>query len=183
MVHLVFMDDIFETEFKVTPNNLVKGMTWGIGLLFLCMTIIIPFLLYSFAPEEEFISIILLILFTVTFSISLIGAWVYSPQTYFVSDKNIRIQRPINSISIPVHKIKKIEPFKFNVFKTIRKWGNSGIFSITGLLYTKEHGDFWVYAKNDNYVMIYADKKYVLSPDDKELFIQTVTSRIEKSKK
>jgi hypothetical protein len=177
------MNDLFETEFQVTPNNLVKGMTWGLGLLFLCMGIFIPLLTFLYANEEEYLWLFLLILFSVIFGLTYIGAWAYSVQTYFVSDKNIRIQRPINSISIPVNKIKKIEPFKLNVFKTIRKWGNSGIFSITGLLYTKEHGDFWVYAKNDNYVMIYADKKYVLSPDDKELFIQTVKSRIEKSKK
>ena len=171
------MNDIFETEFKVTPNNLVKSMTWGFGLVFLCMGIFIPLLTFLYANEEEYLWLFLLILFSVIFGSTYISAWAYSPQTYFVSDRSIRIQRPVKSISIPINKIKKIEPTEINVFKTIRKWGNSGLF------YTKQNGDFWVYAKNNNFVMIHADKKYVLSPDDKELFIQTVTSRIEKSKK
>jgi hypothetical protein len=177
------MDDIFETEFQVTPNTLVKGVTWGLGLLFLCIIIFIPLATYLYEDEVEFLWLYLLILFTLIFASTYIGAWAYSPQTYFVSDKTIRIQRPVKSISIPVNKLTRIEPIKINVFKTIRKWGNGGLFSITGLFYTKEHGDFWVYAKNNNYIMLYADKKYVLSPDDKELFMQTVKSKIERNKK
>ena len=178
------MNEIFETEFKVTPSTLVKGVTWGILLLFICMTILIPSSIYLFEEAEaEYLWLYLFIIFAATFSVIFIGAWAYSPQTYFVSDKNIRIKRPVNSISIPIKKTVKIEPIDINKFKTFRKWGNGGIFSSTGLFYTKEHGDFWIYTKNDNYVMVHADKKYVLSPDDKELFIHTVTSKLGREKK
>jgi len=39
---------------------------------------------------------------------------------------------------------------------------------------------FLMYAKNDKFVMIYADKKYVLSPDEKERFIIEVKNKLEK---
>jgi hypothetical protein len=177
------MEDIFETEFKVTPNNLVNGVTWGIGILFLCMGAIIPYFTYQYEKDEKFLWLYLLILFSLIFGLTYIGAWLYSPQTYFVSDKNIRIQRPVKPIIIPFTEINMVETTDINPLKTIRKWGNGGIFSIMGLFHSKKDGDFWVYAKNNNYIMIHADKKYVVSPDDKELFIQYVQSKIDRQKK
>ncbi len=174
------MDTTFETEYKVTPNRLVNGMTWGLSLMLLCMAIIIPLMTYIYEEEGSYVWLMLLIMFAMLFSAILAGAWAYSPRTYFLSDKGIRIDRPINSITIPLKKIKKVEDIKLNIFKTLRKWGNSGLFSVSGSFYNKTHGNFWIYAKNDNYVMLHAEKKYVISPDDKELFIQAVAGKIGK---
>ena len=173
----------FETEFRVTPNRLVKGMTWGVALMFLCMGTIIPLATYLYDEEGSYVGLMLLIMFAALFSAILAGAWAYSPRSYYLSDKVIRIDRPINSITIPMNKIKKVEEIDFNPLKTIKKWGNSGLFSMTGSFYNKTHGNFWMYAKNDNFVMIHANKKYVLSPDDKELFIKTIGGKIERIKK
>ena len=174
------MASTFETEYTVTPNRLVKGVTWGVNLMFLCMIIIIPFATYIYDEEGSYVWLLLLILFAVIFSGILVGAWVYSPKAYFLSDKDIRIERPINSMTIPLKSIKKVESIEINLFKTIRKWGNGGLYSMTGSFYNRTHGSFWMYAKNDNYVMIHADEKYVVSPDDKALFIQSVEGKLEK---
>lgn len=177
------MATTFETEYKVTPNRLVKGMTWGFALMFLCMIVIIPLATYIYDEEGSYIWLMLLIMFAAIFSAVFTGAWAYSPRAYFLSDKGIRIDRPINSITIPMKEINKVEEIDFNPLKTLKKWGNSGLFSMTGSFYNKTHGNFWMYAKNDNYVMIHADKKYVLSPDDKEFFIKTIEGKTERIKK
>ena len=70
-----------------------------------------------------------------------------------------------------------------NPLRTIRLWANGGLFSLSGIFYNKTDGKFLMYAKNEKYVMIYADKKYVLSPDEKEQFIIEVENKLEKAGK
>ncbi|MCK5561051.1 MAG: hypothetical protein KAJ51_10675, partial [Thermoplasmata archaeon] len=108
---------------------------------------------------------------------------IYSPKKYTLSEKEIRIIRPISSISIPINEINKVEDKEINVFKTIRLWANGGVFSLSGVFYNKQDGKFWMYAKNSRYIMIHARKKYVLSPDEKEQFIIKVKNYLGKQKK
>jgi hypothetical protein len=176
------MADIFETEYEITPGRLVKIITYFIIYLFVFLIVFIPIMVYSIEGEEfqAFIIIFLLLIIMVPI---LIGSWAYSPQKYIVSEKRIKIVRPINSVSIPLHEITKVEDRIINPLKTIRLWANGGLFSLSGTYYNKTDGKFLMYAKNDNYVMIYADKKYVLSPDEKERFMIEVQNKLEKAGK
>jgi len=176
------MAELFETEYQISPSNLVKGVTWGVSFLFIIMIVIIPTITF-YLDDDLTLALRLFVLFLGIMIPILAGAWAYSPKKYIITEKNIRIVRPVNTIEIPINKVKKVEEKDVNVFKTVRTWGNGGLFSFTGAFYNKTDGKFWMYAKNSNYVMIYADKKLILSPDDKELFINQIRSYIKKYSK
>ncbi|UCH89889.1 MAG: hypothetical protein JSV49_04395 [Thermoplasmata archaeon] len=176
------MPEGFATDYTVTPNKFVTGITWFVIIMFLVMATIIPVVIYiterHLLATFGFIALILSV-----FIPTLLLSWAYSPQKYEVTDEKITIVRPRNPIVIPLAKIIKVEPKDFKAHKLMRKWGNGGLFSITGKFWSKSEGNFWCYGKNDNYVMLHADKKWVVTPDDKEIFIQDVRSKVERARK
>jgi hypothetical protein len=111
------------------------------------------------------------------------GTWAFAPTKYSLTDKEIIIRRPAKDLVIPLSELTKVEKKDIKVFKTIRTAGNGGLFAFTGSFYNKADGTFWMYCKNKNYVMLHGKKKYVLSPDDKELFITDISAKMEKIKK
>ena len=173
------MPEILENEYTITPGSLVKGVTGFIIILFVLMASVIPYSIY-FYEEDIFFSIMFLILILSIFIPLLVGSWAYSPKKYVVSEKGLGIVRPINAIFIPLKTITKIEDREINPLKIIRLWGNGGVFSLSGSFYNKTDGKFWMYAKNNKFVMVYADKKYVVSPDEKEMFMIELRNKIEK---
>ena len=172
-----------ETEYTITAGNLIKGLTMFVVILLLFIAIFVPFSLYYY--EGEPMAALYLGLFFSAIFLLIIGlTWAYSPQKYTVSDTGIRIIRPLSSFLISISKIKKIEDRTYSNLKLWKMGGNGGLFSFTGSFYTKEDGKFWMYAKNNNYVMIYTtEKKFVLSPDEKEQFMLDVNSRLNRNKK
>jgi hypothetical protein len=178
------MPAALEREYHITAGSLVKSMTGFVIALFIFLTLFMPFVIYYLEPEEGILpAIMIVIIDLVVFIPILIGAWVYSPKKYVVSEAIVHILRPIRSIMIPIKDITSVEEKEVSVFKTVRLWANGGIFSMTGAYYNKSNGKFWMYVKNNNYVMITADKKYVLSPDEKEQFIIQLKNHIGKYNK
>lgn len=175
------MLETYETEYTVTPGPLVKNMTIFVIVLCIVMDAVIPFSIYYY-ENDAFIALMVSGLITVIFIPLFIGAWAYSPQKYTTSEKGVRIVRPVGSILIPIGEITKVEDKQVSYFKTIRLWANGGLFSMSGKFYNEADGQFWMYAKNNNYVMLYAKTKWVVSPDDRELFITDIKSKIEKQR-
>jgi hypothetical protein len=176
------MPGSLETDFEIGMGNMVKGMTGFVFVLFIILTFILPITIYDL-EGEFYVSLYIFILLTIIFIPIFIGGYIYSPTKYTLSEDEIKIIRPVSSISIPIYEIKKVEDKEINVFKTIRLWANGGVFSLSGAYYNKQDGKFWMYAKNSRYVMIHAKKKYVLSPDEKEQFIIMVKNYLGKHKK
>lgn len=176
------MPGSLETDFEVSMGNMVKGMTGFVFGMFILLTFILPIIIYDFKGDLEF-SIYFFILLLIIFIPIFIGAFMYSPTKYTLSEKEIKVNRPVSSISIPFTEIKNVEDKEINMFKTIMLWANGGVFSLSGAYYNKQDGKFWMYAKNSRYVMIHAKKKYVLSPDEKEQFIIMVKNYLGKHKK
>jgi hypothetical protein len=176
------MLDTFESEYTVTPGRLVNIATYSVILLLLFICILPPFFAYYFENDLYIALLILAIDMAVMIPI-IIGAWAYSPKIYSVSEKFVKIKRPAKDIIIPLAEIRKVEEKEVKLFKTIRLWANGGIFSMSGKFYNKLDGTFWMYAKNKNYVMIHAGEKWVISPDDKEIFIQDLKGKMERLKR
>ena len=174
--------ETFETEYTVTPGRTVKIATWAIFILFISIAVIVPFLIYILGGA--FFEIMIFVILDVgIFTAVFIGAWAYSPTKYSTTESEVKIFRPINTISIPMKEIKKVEDKEISMFKTIKLWANSGVLSMSGQFYNKSDGKFWMYTKNDRYVMIHAKERWVVSPDDKEVFINDVKGKLEKRRK
>jgi len=173
------MSDLFEIEYKVSSGKIVKRITFFVVILFIFLGVGIPALLYFI---EGFTQVFLLTtaLTLVIYASILGGVWAFSVQSYSISEKAITINRPIKSFTIPVNTITSIEERDFKFGKLRKKMGNNGLFSFTGSFYTKEDGTMWFYAKNANYVLIHADKKYVLSPDDRFMFMNQIKKYIDR---
>ncbi len=160
-----------EREYSVTADRYVKSVTIGVIALLASFFVLIP--LYIYVKKGNFSDIYYVIALMLALYIPIIlGAWAYSPQKYIVSDKEIIIKRPLKSIEIPVERISRIEKSDLNAMRALRLFGNGGLFSITGRFWSKELGTMYFYAKNRNYVLIHADKLYVLSPDKRDEFIE-----------
>ena len=82
-----------------------------------------------------------------------------------------------------MEEITKVEERDFKAYKMVRKFGNGGLYSVSGKFWTKADGTFQAYGKNNNWVMIYAKEKWAVSPDEKELFITDLKGRVEKYKR
>lgn len=147
--------------------------------MFLILAIIVPPVI--FFTEGDIPGALLFLLLMAGIGIPVFyGSWHYSPQKYKVSEKGVFIIRPAANIVIPIKEINKVEPKDYKSYKLLRKWGNGGLFSISGKFWNKADGDFWCYGKNTNFVMLHADKKWVVTPDEKELFITDVKGKMEK---
>ncbi len=171
---------VFDREYSVTPGKVVKVITGFIVSMFAFMLIVTPMIVYLI-EVESFIAFYLFILLGVIIIPTILGAWAYSPNKYILSSHSIKIIRPISAITIPLKDIQKVEPRDINTLNTVRLWANGGLFSMSGLFYNKEDGKFWVHAKNNNYIMIHGNnKKYVISPDERDVFLLDITSKLYK---
>jgi hypothetical protein len=173
------MAEMLKSEYTVTAGSMVKGLTLFVIAMFIAIAIFTPLGVY-YTEKELLISILLLILVICIFIPIIIGSWAYSPQKYIVTEKGITIVRPYKPLFIPIKEITEVEDKEIAIFKTVQLGANGGLFSLSGAYYNKTDGKFWMYAKNDKYVMIHAAKKYVLSPDDKERFIIELKSFVSK---
>ena len=176
---LISMSDLFEIEYKVSSGKTVKRITFFVVILFIGLGVGIPASMYL-AEGITPVFLITTILTLVIYISILGGAWAFSPHSYSVSEKAIKINRPIMSFSIPINTITDIEERDFKFTQMRKKMGNNGLFSITGSFSIKGDGTVWFYAKNSNYVMIHADKKYVLSPDDRFMFVNQINKHIDR---
>lgn len=159
---------------------MVKGLTVFVIVMFIAISIFTPLSVYYLENNDLLLSILLSILVICIFIPIIIGAWAYSPQKYIVTEKGITIVRPYKPIFISIKEITEVENKEIAIFKTVKLWANGGLFSLSGAYYNKTDGKFWMYAKNDKYVMVHAAKKFVLSPDDKERFIIELKSFVSK---
>jgi hypothetical protein len=174
-------EDMFGTDYNITPDNLVKGMTYLVIFIFIFMGVIITSSII-FIEEDIMAALVFVVIILVVAIPTLYFSWVTSPSSYMISAKGVTIQRPWKPILIPMNKIKNVESIEISYTRTMRA-GNGGIFSISGKFYNKKEGWFWMYIKNKNFVKIEADKKWVVSPDDRELFITDLKGKLEKAQK
>lgn len=173
------MKDPMAIEYEVTPGKMVRGLTIGVILLFIALGVGIPLLIY-YIDGMGFVLMLTTVFQVALFLVILLLSLAYSPRFYLLSEKGVTIDMPIKPVSIPIGTITKVEERDFKAHKLVKKWGNSGLFSISGNFWDKAEGNMKFYAKNNNYVMIYAEHKYVLSPDDRFLFVSHLRNYVEK---
>jgi len=174
------MSEIYGTDYSVSPTKFVTGLTYGLALVFIILGTIVPFIILL---DDEG-GLLPAVLFTLLMAGIMIPvyyiSWVYSPKKYIISERGVSIIRPKNDIVIPMEEISKVEEREFKNYKMLRKWGNGGLYSVSGKFWTKADGTFWAYGKNNNWVMIHAKSNWAVSPDERELFMTDLKGRIEK---
>jgi len=186
-------DDIFKHEYSVTPSRFVKMVT-GIVIVIIVIVMIVVAIIPLFPevdedyPEDEEGELWLFLFLSVGIPILMIAVlilpYLYIPKKYATTSSALVIERSLSPISIPYSSIKNIyhDP-ETNYLKSIRLWGNGGLYGFTGTFRNSKLGKFYMYARNNNYVVIEAQKKYVISPDEAPLLVQDVMNQLKKGKK
>lgn len=168
--------------FKASLGKSVKIITFIFVGLFLLIGIVLMGLFIVSLFEEPFNrkSIMLPI---VTFGILGLLYWIYAGRTigYEISNEGVKIVKGNDFEFIKKDTILEVKNIEYSDLRfSIRTFGNGGLFGYSGSFRNKKFDDMtWFLTRKDTLVMIVTEKqKFVLSPDDRELFITKASELI-----
>ena len=111
-------------------------------------------------------------------SVTLFITFLYAPLGYEINPQNISIIRRVNSFVIPRSEILSIEPLSDDEMgRAWRLFGNGGMFGYIGWFSSSKQGRMrWFVSQRKNYIAITLQnhKKYIVSPDDVDGFMQAM---------
>ena len=159
--------------FKSSLDKTSKAITAGIMMLFVILFIIS----YPFSGKEN----VTTSLFSgLLFMVITIVAYAFSTKSIEVDTSNLSINRPFDKVVILLSDIIKIEKIDYKDLSfAMRKFGSGGLFGYFGKFWNKQQGSMtWYVTDMKNPVMIETKngKKIVLTPDDREQFLEQFTA-------
>ena len=111
----------------------------------------------------------------VTLGVFVIGA-AMAPRGYAIRDGILRIERRVAAIEIPLASIRAVERLpEASLAGSVRTLGSGGFFGYYGRFRNGTLGDYRMYATRcGGYVLVRADRPYVLTPDSPDRFIDAL---------
>lgn len=155
--------------YKTSLDNLAKGITIGITLLF-AKIIIGQFSLISHKGQA------LPIYTTVGLVLIYLIAFAFRPVNYQLSGEQLIIQRPLTNVKIQREHIKSIVLLdKKTLYGTIRTLGVGGLFGYYGKFANGNLGIMtWYATRKDRAVLVQTidNRKIIITPDDPDQFVK-----------
>jgi hypothetical protein len=95
---------------------------------------------------------------------------------YRASPQGIEIERFGWTTQLPLTGLKSITADPLALAGSIRRWGNGGFFSITGIYSNARYGRFRAWATDPTRAVVleFAEHSVILTPDDPRRFVQEV---------
>jgi hypothetical protein len=156
--------------YSVAPMDrlawIVTAYITGLTGVFIILGVLLPASRFLLAPAAALLLVIWM-------------SWQIAPKRCELTGDVLVIVRgwPFRDISIPVGEIREVTRVKISPF-TIRSFGVGGLFSWSGWFWNREIGSFFAEITNiGRTVLIDAGKKYVISPEVPEQFVQDIQSR------
>ena len=150
-------------------DNLAKGVTAAISVLFAVIIVAQLFLYRSGSPITAIITTILILIIYVV-------SYLFRPTGYELTDENFIIHRAIKDVVIKKASIREvILPSSEQMRWTIRTFGVGGLFGYYGKFVNWKLGNMTWYATRRNKIILImtADgKKLVITPDETEKFLR-----------
>ena len=147
-------------SFDASHDTLSKGVTGAVLVLLIAIAVLTHSLI------------------AVGFSaLGLVGAFLWSPLGYEISDGFLVVRRPIGSVRIALDRIRDVRPASIDDMSgCIRLFGSGGLFGYFGLYSTSRLGRNWWYVTNrDHRVVVTGDSiTAVVSPDEVDGFVAAV---------
>jgi hypothetical protein len=108
------------------------------------------------------------------------SCWALAPKGFIAEPGRVTVDRPIMPVKIVLRPGTIVEAAGAGLFDgSLRTMGNGGLFGYYGNFWKKEIGNYLLYAtRSDRLVLIDNGKKYFLTPDEPELFIEEVRRRL-----
>lgn len=105
-----------------------------------------------------------------------VGAALMGPRSYAIGERGLRIERWVKTIQIPFESIRVVERLNNDqLARSTRTFGTGGFFGWYGQFRNNTMGDYRMYAtRGDGYVVIHAERPYVLTPESPDGFIEAL---------
>lgn len=148
---------------------LLKAILLIAGLVFLVKSYLMQ------SASDRLLSLLL--------AITLISIFVYMlvviPQAIYLGEKQLFIKRAFNRKSIAYSSIKKVIPYN-EVQNDIRYFGSNGFLGYIGVMGSTQYGRYYSYVKNakQQIFILTTGKNYLLSCDNRDLFINELSKKI-----
>jgi hypothetical protein len=156
--------------YKASLDKIAKGVTIGVTVLLIFIIVIGSGVLTGKTDLIETITVFVLMLLV------FIPVLLYRPKGYEIDPEAIIIKRDVKDLRIEKKDIEFIRPLEREEMRgTIRTFAVGGIFGYFGKYLNSQLGGFIMYATNMNNLILIATKtgkKFVISPDDKNAFLQ-----------
>ena len=154
--------------YKASLDNLAKGITIGISILFLLIIIGNFSIIEEVSPAIPY--------FTATLLISVyIIAFALRPVNYELASEQLIIHRPIMDVKIDRKQIKTVELLaNGSLGWSLRIFGVGGLFGYYGKFANSKIGSMtWYATRRDKTVLVTTtnNKKIIVTPDEPEKFV------------
>jgi hypothetical protein len=109
----------------------------------------------------------------------IVGLFIALPFTvrgYRLTEKTLYVKRLLWLTEVPLDNLETITVSPNAMMKSIRTFGNGGLFSITGYYYNKTLGKYRIFATRLKNVVVlrFSDRVIVITPDQPELFKEKI---------
>ena len=164
--------------FEAPWDKLLKTVTYAVVAFLILETIVIAVALFLTASQT--MALLITFLIVVCNVVIILFSYLYAPQGFLIDETGITVVRKIAPVHIGIDQIKSVSRIeKERYIKSIRTFGNGGLFGYYGSFRNKELGSFKMYVTHRDYgVLITSDKNYVLTPDRSDEFVEVVRSYI-----
>ncbi|MBN2011797.1 hypothetical protein JW960_20880 [candidate division KSB1 bacterium] len=160
------------------------GATWGRALVAMSIIatiilIVIPFAGMSTIPNGDFIGKMFLLVLP---PVILISALMFVIRGYVLTDDSLHIKRLFWNTKINLSTLKSAGLNPVLVKKSMRTFGNGGLFSFTGRYWNKQLGHFRMFVTNFDHsvVLKFMDRVIVVSPDEPAMFVAKMNMYLKK---
>jgi hypothetical protein len=108
------------------------------------------------------------------------SAWALAPRGFIVGPGLVTVDRPLMPVKIILRPGTAVSAEGPGLLDgSLRTMGNGGLFGYYGSFWKKGVGNYLLYAtRTDRFVMIDNGKKYFLTPDEPEFFMEEVGRRV-----
>ena len=163
-------------NFEAPWDKTLKTITYAVTVFLIAEAIGISIALFFTATQTMALAVTILIV--ICNALILGFTYLYAPRGYVVDESGITVVRNRAAVHIEFGSIKEVSRIERGRFmKSLRTFGNGGLFGYYGSFRNKELGNFKMYATHgDNGVLIRTDKYYVITPDRADEFVEVVRS-------
>jgi hypothetical protein len=155
-------------RFTATMDSLAKTLTFVVLVI-----LVIPFI--TIVSQYIRIHEPLLLLGPAIVALVLFITMLYRPKEYLLDAEGLHIIRPMNSVHIPLYKIRSIMPVTTKELGFgLRAFGSGGFLGYFGVFYYRNYGRVMLYATDRSKMLLITldnDRRIIISPDDTDGFM------------
>lgn len=172
------------STFRMSRDRFVTVVT---GLLLVLFAFLVFSALLAFASAPRAISVLALILVLAVCGAIAAAAYLYTPTQITLTEKAMRIERPIGPVELPYIAIRglRVSDEWFGTSLKRPPGGNSGFFGIWGSFRSRALGRYTMYGTKARGAVVITtpDGTVVVTPDDRERFARELRAHAQMAAK